>query len=530
MDKGKFLKGAAILAIAGLLTQVLGAIFRIPLGNIIGDTGMGYYQTAYPIYIFLLVFSTNGAPAAISKMVAERSALGNEFGAHRVFKISFVLMGVISVIFAGLLFIFAKPIVTMLGNPNAQLSMMCIAPALLFVPIMAVFRGYFQGLQIMTPTAVSQLVEQTIRVAIGLALAVFLLPKGLEYAAAGATIGTSIGPIFGLLILVLIYKKYLKDKKFELKEYEERESTPFILKKLIGIAVPITIGVSIVPIMNLIDLLIVMRRLQSIGYSESEANAIYGQLTGFAGPIINIPMAMALSMALAMVPAISAAASKENAEELKEHISLGLSMSTIVGIPCSFGLMALSKPIMMLLFPARPETVEVAANCLFILAIGIVFLCVAQTMAGILQGLNAAGMAVLGLFAGCIVKAVITYVLCGIPLLNIQGATIGATLGYATIGLVNLYAVKKIVNIKFNLNLSVLKPLLAGIVMFTAVIITYKGLAIFISSNFATIISIGVGAIVYSVMVIALKIMTADELEKLPKGAKLAKLVRKIQK
>lgn len=538
MDKGKFLKGAAILAIAGLLVQILGAVFRIPLGNIIGVTGMGYYQTAYPIYIFLLVFSTNGAPAAISKMTAERIALEHYVQAHRVFKVSFIVMGAISLLAAGGLFIFAKPIVMLLGNQKAYLSMVCIAPALLFVPIMSVFRGYFQGMQIMSPTAISQLVEQTVRVVLGLTFAVLFLPKGLEYAAAGATIGTSIGPIFGIIILIFIYKKRFKltEKKEQIgiinarKSDEEKEGTFSIMKKLVGIAVPITIGVSIVPIMNLIDLLIVMRRLQGIGYTEAEANDLYGQLTGFAGPVINIPMAIALSMALAMVPAISAAASKNDRHELTEHISLGLSMSTIIGIPCSFGLMALAEPIMVLLFPNRPEAIEVAANCLFILAAGIAFLCVAQTMAGILQGLDCAGMAVFGLLAGCVVKAGVTYVLCAVPAINIQGATIGGALGYVTIGFVNFYAVKKIVKMEFNYKVSVLKPLAAGIVMFVFVVLSYKGTAMFINPNISTIISIFIGGFVYVVMIFALKVMTADEIEKLPKGERIAKIIRKIQR
>lgn len=529
MDKGKFLKGAAILAIAGFLTQVLGAVFRIPLGNIIGDTGMGYYQTAYPIYIFLLVFSTNGAPAAISKMTSERLAVNHRAEAHRVFKLSFVLMGTISLIAAGILFIFAKPIVLALGNPKAYLAMICIAPALLFVPLMAVFRGYFQGMQIMTPTAISQLLEQSIRVIIGLSLAVMLLPKGLEIAAAGATIGTSIGPIFGLLILFVIYKKYFKGSGIARTEGEEEENSFSILKKLVGIAIPITIGVSIVPIMNLIDLLIVMRRLQDIGYTESEANALYGQLTGFAGPIINIPMALALSMALAMVPAVSAAVSKDNREELTEHISLGLSMSTIIGIPCSFGLMALSEPIMRLLFPARPEAIEIAANCLFILSTGIAFLCIAQTMAGILQGLDKAGVAVFGLFTGCMVKIIITYILCGIPALNIQGATIGGAFGYVTIGLVNFFAVKYIVGMRFDIKTSVFKPLIAGLAMFAVVVASFKFMVMLVSSNMATVVSILIGGLTYLIMLVVLKIMTADELEKLPKGAKIAKIVRKFQ-
>ncbi|WP_312095476.1 polysaccharide biosynthesis protein, partial [Aminipila sp.] len=256
MSKKSFLKGAAILGVAGLLVQVMGAIFRIPLGNIIGDDGMGYYQTAYPIYVFLLVFSTNGAPAAISKMTSERIAVGRNDEAHRVFKLSFILMFALGIVASSIFFFGAEPIVKALGNPGAYYAMLSIAPALLFVPIMAVFRGYFQGMQEMGPTAVSQLTEQAVRVAIGLILAVMLVPKGLEYAAAGATVGTSIGPIAGVAILIVIYL-YKKSKLPLSNETKDtsKESAGSILKTLAAIAVPITIGVSILPIMNIADVI-----------------------------------------------------------------------------------------------------------------------------------------------------------------------------------------------------------------------------------------------------------------------------------
>ncbi|QIB68994.1 oligosaccharide flippase family protein [Aminipila butyrica] len=528
MSKKSFLKGAAILGVAGLMVQVMGAIFRIPLGNIIGDDGMGYYQTAYPIYVFLLVFSTNGAPAAISKMTSERIAVGRNDEAHRVFKLSFILMFLLGIVASSIFFFGAETIVNALGNPGAYYAMVSIAPALLFVPIMAVFRGYFQGMQEMGPTATSQLIEQAVRVAIGLALAIMLVPMGLEYAAAGATVGTSIGPIAGVVVLIAIY--LYKKKRLPLRNEtgsRKQESAGSILKTLTVIAVPITIGVSILPIMNIADVIIVMRRLQSVGFSAKEANALYGQLTGMAGPVINIPMALALSMALSMVPAIAAAASTKDRAFLNMNVRLGLRTAMIIGVPCSFGLMALAQPIMKLIYPMQAESAMNASGCLFFLAMGIMFLCIAQTMAGTLQGLGRPGIAVWGLAAGFVVKCVSTFVLTGWPELNVEGAAIGSTLGYITIGLINFAAVKKLTGIQFDWKLSVWKPLLAGLIMFALVVGAYKGLSGAVGSSLATVVAIGVGAAVYGVMLLKIKAIEENEIILLPKGKALVKLLKK---
>lgn len=528
MSKKSFLKGAAILGVAGLLVQVMGAIFRIPLGNIIGDDGMGYYQTAYPIYVFLLVFSTNGAPAAISKMTSERIAVGRNDEAHRVFKLSFILMFALGIVASSIFFFGAEPIVKALGNPGAYYAMLSIAPALLFVPIMAVFRGYFQGMQEMGPTAVSQLTEQAVRVAIGLILAVMLVPKGLEYAAAGATVGTSIGPIAGVAILIVIYL-YKKSKLPLSNETKDtsKESAGSILKTLAAIAVPITIGVSILPIMNIADVIIVMRRLQSVGFTPAETNALYGQLTGMVGPVINLPMALALSMALSMVPAIAAAASINDTAFLKLNVRLGLRTAMIIGVPCSFGLMALSEPIMRLLYPLQAESAVNSAGCLFFLAIGVVFLCIAQTMAGTLQGLGRPGIAVWGLGIGFVVKCISTFILAGIPELNVEGAAIGSTLGYITIGLINFAAVKKLTGIRFDFTLSVWKPLISGAVMYVLVLASYQGLVGFIGNSLSTVIAIGIGAAVYGIMLLKIKAIEEHEIIMLPKGGALVKLLKK---
>ena len=531
MSKKTFLKGAAILGVAGLLVQVMGAIFRIPLGNIIGDEGMGYYQTAYPIYVFLLVFSTNGAPAAISKMTSERVALGKHSEAHRVFKLSFILMFALGIVAFAVFFFGAEYIVHALKNPGAYYAMVSIAPALLFVPIMAVFRGYFQGLQQMEPTAVSQLVEQAVRVAVGLSLAVVLLPKGVEYAAAGATVGTSIGPIAGVLMLVLIYyiKRRSLNKEMENSSTEERESAGKIIGTLAAIAIPITIGVSIVPIMNIVDVVVVMNRLQDIGYTLKEANALYGQLTGMAGPIINIPMALALSIALSMVPAIAAANSVGDTEFLDTNVRLGLRTAMIIGVPCTFGLMALSEPIMLLLYPLQAESASSAAPCLLILSIGIIFLSVSQTMAGILQGLGRPYIAVISLGVGVVVKAAATYIFTGIHGLNIEGAAIGSTVAFGVIGILNFIMVKKYTGTKFDLNLSVWKPVLSGVVMSVIVLVIYYPLKGILGNSLSTVLAVGAGAAVYGIMLLRTKAIETNEIRLLPKGDKLERLLKKIK-
>ncbi len=531
MKEKSFLKGAVLLGIAGLLVQIMGAFFRIPLGNIIGDEGMGYYQTAYPIYVFLLVFSTNGTPAAISKMTSERLAVGANNEAYRVFKYSFILMFIIGVLASSVIFIFAQEIVDSLNNPKAYYAMKSIAPALLFVPIMAVFRGYFQGMENMVPTAISQIIEQATRVITGLVLAILLIPKGLEYAAAGATIGTTIGPVVGMVSLVIIY--LFTKSKFQQKENldvnQKKDSIFEILKELAVISVPITIGVSIFPVMNIADVVLVIGRLKDLGFGEDYANGLYGQLTGLAGPVINIPMALALSVALSLVPAIARSKVKKDYKSLDDNIKIAFRTSMIIGVPCSFGLMALAKPIMTLLFPMQIASAENASYSLFFMASGVILLCIAQTMAGVLQGIGRPSITVYGLLVGFIVKYISTYLLMEITYLNINGAAIGTALGFMAVGLFNFIYVKKYTNVKIDKKISIFRPLKSGFIMVAVLIILYYGLERFIGNSIATIISGALGAFTYIVALVKTRSIEEEEIKLFPKGEKISKVLKKMK-
>ena len=529
MAKKSFFKGAVILGIAGIIVKVFGAFFRIPLANIIGDTGMGYYQTAYPVYVLLLTLSTAGIPTAIARLVSERTTEGNHKEAYRIFTVSFRLLLAMGIVTSLLLFLGAPYIVQyMKGEPEAIYSMRSIAPALLFVPIMAAFRGYFQGQQDMTPTASSQVIEQAFRVVFGLSMAVILLPAGLKFAAAGASAGAAAGGFFGLIGIFAIYMR----RRSVIREHcrnspdGEPEAAKSILWKIVVIAVPVTIGAAIMPIMTNIDLAIVVRRLVQSGYSSAEANSLYGQLSGFATPLINLPQVLTQAIAMSLVPAVASAFSAKDQEFLRYNTAFGIRTAMIIGMPCSVGLMVLSKPIMLLLYPAQQASAVNAAESLFILAFGAIFLSLVQTLTGILQGVKRQLIPVINLAIGAGIKVIITYVLTGIPSVNVKGAAAGTAAAYITAALLNYRAVRKYTGSRPNFSLTFGRPMLSAAIMGAIVWAIYSGLSLFTGNTVATMVSVFCGVVVYGFCILRFKGITPDEIKMLPKGAKIVAMLR----
>jgi stage V sporulation protein B len=290
------------------------------------------------------------------------------------------------------------------------------------------------------------------------------------------------------------------------------------------------------PIMNVIDLAIVMRRLQGAGFSAAEANNLYGQLTGFAGPMINIPQVLTQAIAMSMVPAAAAAFRQQDQPLLHRNVQLGLRVALIVGLPCGIGLISLAGPIMRMLYPLKPEAAANAASCLSILAFGVIFLAVVQTLTAVLQGIGKQNIPVRNLFIGALVKVVLTYCLTGIPALNVRGAALGTAAAYATAGILDFAAVIKYTGVRFDLRQSLLKPLGAALCMWAWVLLCRAALFPLcalclgggsLANAVATVLSIGTAAVVFGLMLLALRAIRSDELENLPKGRKLAALLRR---
>ena len=529
-----FLKGAFILGLAGLLIKILGAAFRIPLTNIIGDDGISYYQTSYPIYNLFLSISTAGIPTAISRMVAERHALDRPGDADKVFKVSVRLMFIIGLVSSSI-FLFGADYITgnILKEPGAAWCMRAIAPALLLVPVMASFRGYFQGRQNMKPTAASQLVEQVFRVGVGLTLAVVLLGRGKNIAAAGASFGASAGGLFGLIAIFLIYLKQRGTIKSEIESAgpagQASESAKHILVSILMIAVPITIGTAILPLFNTVDTLMIKQRLISIGFEEDIARRLYGQLTGMASSLINFPQVLMQAVAISIVPVIASSFKRREHDFMRENIALGLRYIMILSLPMAVGMSVLARPIMLLFYPLQKEAAISAAGCLSILAVGIVFLGMGQIFTGSLQGMGRQWIPVANLFIGGICKVICTYVFTGMPSINVRGGAIGTVVAYAVAAILNMIWLIKLSKVRFNVVPTVVKPLCSAAVMGVIVYFAYRVLSPRLGNAIPTVISVGVGVVVYVIMIFLTRAISAEELERLPKGKGIVRLLRKVR-
>ncbi|MBS4534684.1 polysaccharide biosynthesis protein [Clostridium sp. D2Q-14] len=533
MSKDNFLKGAAILGIAGFLVKILGAIYRIPLGNMLGDVGMGYYQTAYPLYTLMYAISTAGLPVAVAKLVSEKRAMGDYRGAQRIFKVAFLGLVIGGVLTFTFVFVGAKFIVDKLGNSNAYYAMIALAPALLFTPIMSAFRGYFQGRQDMTPTALSQIIEQFFRVSVGLMVVgiIMKLDKGLPMAAGGASFGASAGALLGTIIIMYIYSKRKKKIGREIRKSSrfKRESTKSIIRNILAISIPITIGACIIPLFGTIDVAIVMKRLQSIGYTEAEASGLYGQLTGMAQTLINFPQVFSVAIAASLVPAISTAFAKKDYREIKKTATSGIRVTLLVGLPAALGLFILSTPIIKLLYFGNPlEVQESAGQILAVLSFSVIFLTLVQSLTAILQGIGKPFIPVRNLLIGVLVKVVVVYVLTGIPQINIKGAALSTIIAYTIAAILNFASVKHYTNIKFNILNLVIKPMISVAIMGIVVWVTYNGANTMIGNKLATVISISLGGIIYGLALLRTGTITSRDFDLIPGGVKLAIKLKKI--
>lgn len=530
MSKNSFLKGAAVLGVAGAVVKIMGAFYRIPLGNIIKAEGMGYYQTAYPLYVLLLTISTAGFPVAIAKLVSEKRALGYHRGAFKVFKVAALGLIVAGMITSTFVFINARGIVGKLGNDNAYYSLIALVPALFFVPIMAAFRGYFQGRNNMTPTAISQVAEQFLRVTSGLGLTYYLIDRGMPIAAGGASFGGSMGAFAGAAVLggIYFYKRKEIKKEVSTSLNDEEESVSKIAKDLLAIAIPITIGAAIVPIMNTIDTILVLRRLQSIGFSKMRANDLYGQLTGFAQTLINLPQVFSLALAISIVPAISEANARKDYKEIKNITSSGIRITLLIGLPAALGLLVLAEPIIGLLyFKNSMETIVNIGQILSILALGVIFLTLVQSLTAVLQGLGKPIVPVVNLFIGASIKVVLTYILTGIKAINVKGAAISTVVAYFIASILDLISVRKYTKLKFNIKEVFINPLLASLGMALVAKVIHISFMGIIGSRLATIVAIIIAAIVYIILLILTGSLTYEDFELLPKGKKISdKLVK----
>lgn len=458
----KFVKGALVLSVAGLVAKILSAFFRVPLTALIGDKGLGYYGLAYPIYTLFSAIAIVGIPSTIAKLVAEKRVQGKDAEAHQIFTHTFKLMLMIGILMSGLVVIGAPWMVKILNwEQEAIYSLWGLALSPMFVCIMGVYRGYFQGMQDMVPTAISQVVENAGRVLVGLALAVVFMPD-VGKAAGGASFGAVAGGIFGSLILLIMYMKRRSGIMAQVGKTKNNSTIlPFkeTAKKVLWIAIPISIGAAVNSIITMIDSGLVVMRLRDYGVDAAVATQLYGQLTKVA-TFINFPLTFGMALIIGLVPSISEAMARNDKKELFDKIELGTRFALLISLPASIGLAVLANPVMTFIYPTYPE----GGGILAVAAFSIVFVMLGQALTGILQGMGNVWAPIYAIIGAAIIKIIGNYILIATPL-GVTGAALASIAGYGTYTLINYIFVRRNTGFRLNILFVVIKPLMASLIM-----------------------------------------------------------------
>ena len=527
--KQSFFGGAAVLAVGVVIVKIIGALFKIPLANILSETGNADFNNAYNIYAVLLTISTAGLPVALSKMISEAKTLGRERQARRVLKVSFAAFLTLGVLSFVIMWFGNEKCAALLNNPNAAYGIKALAPGVVCVGCLAAFRGFAQGSFRMTPTAVSQIIEAVSKLFIGLGLSMYVVSLGYEdyIAAAAAIVGVTVGSVLALVYMLIDYLRH----RPRTPGSDTPDASCAILKRLLSIAIPITLSASMVSIITLIDTSLVQGQLQNaLGYSLDETRALYGNYSACMD-LYNLPSSLMVALTASVIPAVSASITQHNEKQTARIVRSSFRVTALLAFPMGLGLWSLSGPIFRLFYPRYDGAL--GGQLLSVLGIASIFVCLMLITNSILQSYGRVNVPIFTMLIGGVVKIVLNYNLTAVPSINIHGAPIGTLVCFALTAILNLIAVSRVAAFHLNYPGYFLRPLLASLAMAFSARSVYALCAHFLLSEDSgrTIMLVCVGAaiavavVVYAVLVLALRIVTRDDLALLPKGEKLARIL-----
>ena len=518
-----FLSGAMILTATIVVTKFIGALYKIPLGNLLDSEGMAHFYAAYNIYRLLLTLSTAGLPLAMSRMVSEAEALGRENQKRRIFRVAlglFFVMGAVS----GLgMFVLSGPLSRLLHDTLAKTAVQVLAPAVFFVCMMSVIRGYTQGQGNMKPTAASEIIESLSKAAVGYGLAWWLLRRGQprHIAAAGAIGGVTVATALALLVLLL----YLGGRKDRRPSQDVPEHGRTILRRLLRIGIPITAGACGMSLITVLDTSLVLGTLQrSLGYSQAEATVLYGQYT-YGLNLFTLPPALIAPVTISLIPAVSAARARSDHREAGRVLEAAFRFAALLALPLGTGLCVMARPLLDLLYPGIPETAAAAAVHLRVLGVSSIFVCLMSLAGGVLQAYGRERIPLWTLLLGGLVKIVSNYLLVGNPAIGIRGASYSTLLCYLLIAVLNLVAVTVSVPDRPSYLSAFAGPLLCSLVMGLAARAGFDLLSRWLSVRPAALLAILLAGAVYAALVLAAGVVRRRDLDVLPNGGKIADLL-----
>ena len=549
IKKQTFLQGTAVLAMATVLVKLMGFLFKVPLNNIIGEDGFGYFNTAYDVYNVLLMISNTGLPVAMSRMISQAQTLGNHAQIKRIYRTSlyvFLTIGMVGSL--GMLFFCRQLSVMVTTNENSWAAIAALAPCVLLICLVSAYRGFFQGQSNMTPTSVSQIFEAVTRLVVGLGLAWLVmkltgeaavraqgivLASGetaqdygdITLAAGGAILGVTLG---SLISVVYLHHKFRQSNQILSLGGGTAKSTRSTMKELLSIAVPITLGSAGLQIINLFDTMIYMRRLTgALQWTEKMADSAKG-VYNFCQTVFALPCSFIPTITIAVIPAITASLTRKDLAEAKATSESSVRTMALIAMPCAAGLFVMAEPVIRLLCSTYTEDkIQLAATMLAILGLTVIFNSLVLLLNAIMQAHGDVVTPVVNMLIGGIIKIIVNYILVGQPNLNIVGAPIGTFICYISITALDLIAMKRHISARPAIFKNIIRPGLASAIMGAATFMVYRVLSNAISSwKLACLLSLAFAVVLYAVLVVFLRCLTYEDCMLLPKGEKIAKILR----
>ena len=549
--KNSFFGGAGILTAGVVIVKLIGALYKIPLGGILSDAGFADFNAAYNIYSLLIIISTGGLPVALSKMVSEANALGRGNQVKRVFSLSLATFCVLGTVSFCVMAFFPNQLADLMNDSHSAYSILALAPAVFFICPLSAFRGYFQGHSLMTPTAVSQIIEALCKLVVGLALASAFKEtlKDEAMAAAGAILGVSVGCALGAIYVYFCYRRHVRGLP---QTHDEPEDSRTILTTLARLAIPITLSSSVIAMTNILDTSIMLGRLQTALECTEEAARQMKGVYDKALTLYNLPASFMVPLTASVIPHVSAAMKVKHRRLGAQISETALRTTALLAIPAGVGLFVLGEPIIRLLYPSTD--VAQAGWMLSVLGVASVAVCFMLVCNSILQAHQLVALPMATTVVGCALKLVVGYVLIGDPDIGIKGGAVSTVVCFWLIAVLDLFIIRRTLPRSLSLARVFVKPVGAAAAMglsawaihglayqlmvklglFLAMgedekplldeagrfILGRTGVALSVAA------AIGVAVIVYFVLIVVTRAISKEDLALIPKGERLAKILR----
>ncbi len=524
--KQNFLQGTALLAMATAIVKVIGALYKIPLNAIIGEQGFGYFNTAYEIYNVLLMISTAGLPVAMSRMISQASSLQHYNQVRRIYHTARGIFLGLGIAGTFLMTVFCRQLAEFMNQPDAWAAIGCLGPCVLLICIMSTYRGFFQGQSNMLPTSISQVLEAVVKLIVGMiaALALLKLTNSVPLAAGGAILGVTASCLVSAFYLFSCFRRsysHLPETSEAPRAYSDTA------KGLLIIAIPITLGSAGLQLLTMLETKIYMGRLLQIGHSQAAADTMRG-IYGMTQTIFNMPCAFITPITISIIPAITAQLTLCNDREAKATEESAIRITGLISMPCAFGLGLLAEPVTSLLGGYTGDNLVLATRLMTILGFSIMFNAVVLVTTALMQAHGHAGRPVINMLIGGVLKLAAVFILTGNPHIGIVGTPVGTLLCYIAISLLNIYSIRHLLEHPPAIVKNLLRPFLSaatmGIFVYGALTVLK---ALHITSRLILCgLPIAVGVIVYLLAAVKFKVVTREDCLLLPKGEKIAKLLK----